>query len=152
MDWNQVEGKWNDVKGQVKDRWGKLTDDDLTRVDGKKDKLIGLLQQNYGMAREKAEHEIAEWLDKADGMFGKVKERAREGFDRAREGVDRAREQVGDVVQRGRQYLQEHGNAGDMARDLRDVIVKNPVPAVLIGLGIGYLLGRLTSGSSSSRS
>ena len=152
MDWNQVEGKWNEVKGQVKDRWGKLSDDDLTRVDGKKDKLVGLLQQNYGLAKERAEHELAEWLDKSDGMMGRVKDKAKEGIDRAREGIDRAKEHMGDAVERSKQYLQEHGNAGDMARDLREVIGKHPVPAVLIGLGIGYLLGRLTSSSSSSRS
>jgi len=152
MEWNQVEGKWNEVKGQVKDRWGKLSDDDLMRVDGKRDKLVGLLQQNYGMAKEKAEHELAEWLDKSDSLVGKAKERVREGVDKAREGIDRAKEQVGEAVERSRHYIQEHGNVSDMARDLREVIGRHPVPSVLIGLGIGYLLGRLTSGSSSSRS
>ena len=50
-------GKWNEIKGGVKEKWGKLTDDDLTAVEGKKEKLLGLLQQKYGYAKEKAEQE-----------------------------------------------------------------------------------------------
>jgi len=143
MDWNQVEGRWNETKGKVKERWGKLTDDDLARVDGKRDRLVGLLQQNYGMAKEKAEHELGEWLDKSDDLIAKAKERAREG-------IERAKEHVSDAVERSRQYIHEHGNVGDMAKDLRDVIGKHPLPSVLIGLGIGYLIGRMTSHSSRS--
>jgi uncharacterized protein YjbJ (UPF0337 family) len=45
-------------EGEVKEWWGKLTDDDLTRVDGNRDKLVGLLQERYGYAKERAEQEI----------------------------------------------------------------------------------------------
>jgi uncharacterized protein YjbJ (UPF0337 family) len=51
-------GKWKQAKGEVKEWWGKLTDDDLTRVDGNRDKLVGLLQERYGYAKERAEQEI----------------------------------------------------------------------------------------------
>ena len=51
-------GKWKQVRGQAKEWWGKLTDDDLEKIDGKRDKLIGFLQERYGYAREKAEEEI----------------------------------------------------------------------------------------------
>jgi uncharacterized protein YjbJ (UPF0337 family) len=51
-------GKWKQAKGQAKEWWGKLTDDDLTRVDGNRDKLVGVLQERYGYARERAEEEI----------------------------------------------------------------------------------------------
>jgi uncharacterized protein YjbJ (UPF0337 family) len=51
-------GKWKQARGQVKEWWGKLTDDDLTRVDGNRDQLIGVLQERYGYARERAEQEI----------------------------------------------------------------------------------------------
>jgi uncharacterized protein YjbJ (UPF0337 family) len=53
-----LEGKWKQVRGQMKQWWGQLTDDDLDRVDGKRDKLVGLLQEKYGYARDKAEEEI----------------------------------------------------------------------------------------------
>jgi uncharacterized protein YjbJ (UPF0337 family) len=51
-------GKWKQARGQAKEWWGQLTDDDLEKVDGKLDKLIGFLQERYGYAREKAEEEI----------------------------------------------------------------------------------------------
>jgi uncharacterized protein YjbJ (UPF0337 family) len=54
MDEDVLKGKWNEIKGRVKEKWGKLTDDDLTAVEGKKEKLLGLLQQKYGYAKDKA--------------------------------------------------------------------------------------------------
>ena len=52
------EGKWKEIRGQAKEWWGILTDDDLDRVEGKAEKLIGLLQQKYGYTREHAEEEF----------------------------------------------------------------------------------------------
>lgn len=52
------EGKWKQMRGQVKIWWGKLTDDDLDKVEGNFDKLIGLLQMKYGYTRQQAEEEI----------------------------------------------------------------------------------------------
>ena len=51
------EGKWKQMRGQAKVWWGKLTDDDLEKVAGKKDKLIGLLQEKYGYTKLQAEEE-----------------------------------------------------------------------------------------------
>jgi uncharacterized protein YjbJ (UPF0337 family) len=53
-----LEGKWKQVRGQAKEWWGKLTDDDLDRVAGKSEQLIGLLQEKYGYTREHAEAEF----------------------------------------------------------------------------------------------
>jgi uncharacterized protein YjbJ (UPF0337 family) len=58
MEWNQIEGRWKEVKGHVKKQWGKLTDDDFIEIAGKKDELVGRLQQKYGYTRERAEREI----------------------------------------------------------------------------------------------
>lgn len=57
-----LKGKWKEIKGGVKQKWGKLTDDDLAQVEGVKDKLLGLLQKRYGYAREKAEQEYKEFI------------------------------------------------------------------------------------------
>jgi uncharacterized protein YjbJ (UPF0337 family) len=53
-----LEGNWKQLRGQVKEWWGELTDDDLDRIDGKKDQLIGRLQERYGYTRERAEEEV----------------------------------------------------------------------------------------------
>jgi uncharacterized protein YjbJ (UPF0337 family) len=52
-----LKGKWKEIKGEVKQKWGKLTDDDLAQVEGKEEQLLGLLQKKYGYAKEKAEEE-----------------------------------------------------------------------------------------------
>ncbi|HSU60403.1 MAG TPA: CsbD family protein [Bryobacteraceae bacterium] len=61
MNSDQFEGKWKQLKGSVKLRWAKLTDDDLTALGGKKDQLVGKIQERYGITREQAEKEADEW-------------------------------------------------------------------------------------------
>jgi uncharacterized protein YjbJ (UPF0337 family) len=51
-------GKWKQLKGSMREWWGELTDDDLERIAGKKDKLVGILQERYGWTRERAEDEV----------------------------------------------------------------------------------------------
>jgi uncharacterized protein YjbJ (UPF0337 family) len=63
MNSDQLEGKWKQLKGAAKQRWGKLTDDDLTTLSGKKDELIGRLQERYGYTREQAELEASEFAN-----------------------------------------------------------------------------------------
>lgn len=60
MNWDQVEGKWKEVKGRVRAKFGKLTDDDMEVIAGKKDELVGRLQQRYGYNKEQAEREADE--------------------------------------------------------------------------------------------
>ena len=55
MNWDQVEGKWKQASGKAKEKWGKLTDDDLQRISGKRDQLVGRIQERYGIAKEEAE-------------------------------------------------------------------------------------------------
>jgi uncharacterized protein YjbJ (UPF0337 family) len=62
MDNNIMKGKWNQVKGRVKQRWGELTDDDIARIDGSKDKLIGTLQERLGRTKDAATREVADFL------------------------------------------------------------------------------------------
>jgi len=58
MNWEQIEGGWKQWSGKVKEKWGKLTDDDLTVVAGRRDQLSGILQRRYGFAKEQAEKEL----------------------------------------------------------------------------------------------
>jgi len=61
MNWDQVEGKWKQASGTVKEKWGKLTDDDLQRISGKRDQLVGRIQERYGVAKEEAERQVDEF-------------------------------------------------------------------------------------------
>lgn len=62
MNADTLKGKWKEIKGGVKEQWGKLTDDDLTQVEGKEEKLLGLLQKRYGYSKEQAEEEYERFM------------------------------------------------------------------------------------------
>jgi uncharacterized protein YjbJ (UPF0337 family) len=68
MNWDQMAGKWTQVKGSVKQRWGKLTDSDLTAISGKRDELVGKIQERYGITKEKAEEEVNQWKMPSEGV------------------------------------------------------------------------------------
>lgn len=61
MNWDIVQGKWKQLRGAAKDNWGKLTDDDLDQAEGHRDKLIGKVQEKYGIARDEAEKQVDAW-------------------------------------------------------------------------------------------
>lgn len=61
MNWDRVEGNWKQIKGQLRERWGRLTDDDIDRIAGKRDALAGRLQELYGIKKEEVELQIREW-------------------------------------------------------------------------------------------
>ncbi len=69
MNWEQIEGNWKQVVGQAKERWGKLTDDDLNVVAGRRDQLAGLIEKRYGVLKEEAERQLAEWQRKASDLW-----------------------------------------------------------------------------------
>ena len=56
-----LKGKWKELKGDMTNKWGKLTDDDVNQIQGDTEKLIGKLQQRYGMTREQAQKEVYSW-------------------------------------------------------------------------------------------
>jgi len=62
MNWTQVEGKWQQMKGQVRTKWGKLTDDDMNNLDGKRETLLGKVVERYGIAKEEAERQLDAWI------------------------------------------------------------------------------------------
>ena len=70
MNWDRIQGNWKQVSGQAKAQWGKLTDDDLDVVAGRREEMAGKIQERYGVAREDAHNQITEWARKAtDAWF-----------------------------------------------------------------------------------
>lgn len=61
MNWDQIEGNWKQFKGHAREQWGDLTDDDLDRAAGNRDKLEGAIQERYGKTKEDARREVDEW-------------------------------------------------------------------------------------------
>ena len=89
MDWKKVEGSWRQSKGKVKEHWGKLTDDDLNVISGRRDQLEGKIQERYGVRRDLARQEIEDWLLKATAA-GKPAPKALAGLESMRKGLRKA--------------------------------------------------------------
>ena len=63
MNWDRIEGSWKQFKGKAKEKWGKLTDDELDEIAGRKEQLAGKLQQAYGISKDEADRQISEFGD-----------------------------------------------------------------------------------------
>ncbi|WP_374625034.1 CsbD family protein [Devosia sp.] len=61
MNWNEMEGNWEQFKGKVQTQWGKLTNDDLATIQGRRKELAGKIQERYGKTQEEVEREIDNW-------------------------------------------------------------------------------------------
>lgn len=68
MNWDQIKGDWKQFTGKVKQKWGKFTEDDLTRIAGQRDQMVGILQERYGYAKERAERELSSFTDSIEPM------------------------------------------------------------------------------------
>jgi uncharacterized protein YjbJ (UPF0337 family) len=66
MNWDRIEGNWKQLKGKVRETWGRLTDDELEKIAGKRDKLVGSLQNSYGIAKDEAEKQITDFETKVE--------------------------------------------------------------------------------------
>ena len=66
--WQKIKGSWNQTKGTIKEQWGKLTDDDLMEIQGRRDQLVGKIQMRYGISQEQAEAQVSGWEHKYKSM------------------------------------------------------------------------------------
>jgi uncharacterized protein YjbJ (UPF0337 family)/uncharacterized membrane protein YtjA (UPF0391 family) len=62
MNWDRIEGNWKQFSGKVKEKWGQLTDDDMTAINGRREQLEGKLQERYGYGKEQVRKEVDDWL------------------------------------------------------------------------------------------
>ena len=128
INWNEVEGHWNDYKDRVKDNWCKLTEDDLKEIKGDRHRLLSALQERYGMAKDKVEQQVSEFFAKAGDW------------------IEETKDKVADAAKRGKQYFHEH-SVTDITADIQQLIIRNPIRSTLVGIGVGYFVGRYLTGS-----
>ena len=182
-------GQWKQMRGELKSWWGKLADDDFDRIGGQKDKLIGVVQEKYGYAREKAQQEVerrfkeygdkmsgsdnsgrqdtaaavaggpanapnegpiattvaavADGVESAQGAISTAATAVADGWESAQGAISTAATAVAGGVESASSYLQEK-KFEEMATDLTALIRQYPVQSLLVGVGLGYILARLT--------
>ena len=172
MNIDMFEGRWRQMRGELRSWWGRLSDNDLERIAGKKDRLIGMLQEKYGYTREAAQQEVERRFREYDDRVetsnpahtsGSAEEGAGNGSgvqataavgekigslaDVIREkaphegAVGTAATAVAQKLDVAGSYLQEK-DLDHVLSDVSSMIRRYPVPSLLIGLGIGYLLAR----------
>jgi uncharacterized protein YjbJ (UPF0337 family) len=147
-------GQWDQLRGQLRAWWDRLTEADLARVAGQKDQLVRVLQERYGYTRERAAQEVdrrlREYTERAktggaSGLAETVTTTAQEAASSLAGAAGavgaKAAAAVTDTVKGTGSYLQERGVA-QLPGDLAGLVRRYPVPALLLGLGVGFLLGR----------
>jgi uncharacterized protein YjbJ (UPF0337 family) len=196
MNTDTFEGQWRQMKGELRSWWGRLTESDFEKIGGKKDRLIGTLQEKYGYTREAAQQEVDRRLREYDerlrtsnqprdtagnnsqnvsvgheGYAGEAKRAADEAASTAApmasQPIAAVGERIGSLAGVIREKAPHEGTVGTAATtvaekldaagsylqkkdldhmmgDLSGMIRRYPVPSLLIGLGIGYLLARST--------
>ena len=152
MNSDNVDRQWEYLRGEVKAWWDQLTDADLEQVAGKKAQLVALVQERYGYTRERAQQEVEQRLQEyqtsVSQLVGALTDTAHEMASSLAETAGEvaavastAATTVADTVADARASLQ-----GTRIRELPGTLVgairRYPIPAVLIGLGIGALLGQ----------
>jgi uncharacterized protein YjbJ (UPF0337 family)/ElaB/YqjD/DUF883 family membrane-anchored ribosome-binding protein len=149
-------GQWEQLRPQLRSWWDRLTEADLMAIEGQKDRLISVVQQRYGYPLERARQEVdrrlQEYGERAAGVAATVPSTAQDvassvaetagtAATKAQEMAGAAATAVTDTVAGAGTYLQEKGVQA-LPGDFAGLIRRYPVPAVLIGLGIGLWLGR----------
>ena len=135
MDWTRVEGNWKQMKGRVKERWGRLTDDDLTAIAGRRDQLEGMIQERYGYAKERTRNEIEDWYRSMGSDLAEQIETLRSGIQNLSSTVERIAKE---------QFPRAHSRATEALNDAEEAVKRNPLVVVAIALGLGLLIGVLT--------
>ena len=116
MDWDRIEGSWKQFRGKAKSQWGVLTDDELTRIAGKQDQLIGKLQERYGYSRDRARGEVERWANQLNGF-----------------GRPTAKENASGVLQ----------VVGNLNSAIRKSLDERPRETLAVAAVVGFVLGAL---------
>jgi uncharacterized protein YjbJ (UPF0337 family) len=144
MDWNRIEGDWKRLKGTAKEQWGRLTDDDLAAINGRREQLEGKLQERYGYAKDRIKREIDNWASEVRTTVRKVANDAdlSNEVDAIKDDVQKLAATIGDVAKRQAGRAQD--NAVDAMHTAENYVRQNPLLTVAIAAGLGFLYGLFT--------
>ena len=188
MNTDTFEGRWRQMRGELRSWWGKLSDSDFDKIAGRKDRLIGMLQEKYGYTRDAAQHEMDRRFREYDertrtstatqpsgstatqssaGTAAQSSAKSEDGMKEsgAAQSIAAVGESIGSLADAIRDKAPHEGAVGTAATavaeklsvagsylqekdldhvfgDVSSMIRRYPVPALLIGLGVGYLLAR----------
>lgn len=131
----QLEGHWTELTGRIKERWGALTDDDLTRSEGDLDQLVGLIQRKTGETRAAVEDFLEEISADLSSTAERVRESAREYAQKAGEYAQRAGESV------RQKYDDVSRRMADSYHDAEEMVRSHPAQSVAVAFGTGLIAG-----------
>jgi len=75
MNWDRIQGNWKQLKGKTLAQWGKLTDDDVDLIAGRREQLAGKIQERYGVAKDEAHRQVSDWVRRADDSWFATKDK-----------------------------------------------------------------------------
>ena len=133
-----LQGNWNEIKGKLRNRWGQLTDDDLSQFHGEVDKLVGTIQRKTGEGREAVEKFLSEVSGSAASAVGQAAESVRQYTQRAADGVQSTSKQAMDQLRVG------YGEAQRLVHD-------RPGEALAVCFGAGLVTGVIVGIMMSSK-
>ena len=165
MNWDQVQGSWKQTLGKAKQRWGLLNDDRLTAIAGRKDELVGAIQETYGIAKEDAarqvedwQHGLSEWSD-ATPVLSEAEPGSTWSAGARPPQISVFRDHAVELKKRVRQSARSasdlYGAAKESLSRQGDVVVRryreDPVSVVGTAIGVGFLVGLIFGGRRSRR-
>jgi uncharacterized protein YjbJ (UPF0337 family) len=123
-----MSGNWHTVVGKVKEKFGQITSDDLTKVQGNMDQLIGLIERKAGQTREQAEEFLSTIQHKAEGAFRNASDKGQQAYNQASEMLDEGVKQVSQRAGEGYEYAKE-------------TVSRRPAESLAVVTGLGVLAG-----------
>lgn len=139
-----LEGNWKQIQGSIKEQWGRVTDDDLMQIQGKRDRLVGVLQERYGYGKNKAREEVDNYLGELEDRFDGARSRAEGMVEKAQEKFQESKEQA---AQRAREKAEEYNQrleevvTSRVPGDARQVVEEYPWLVILAVMVVGILIG-----------
>jgi uncharacterized protein YjbJ (UPF0337 family) len=144
MNMDILQGRWGEISGEIKKQWGRLTDDDLMKIEGQRDKLEGTLRKRYGFSRKAAEQEVDQFLEDAEDRMKSLRHLFRRRVNEAQERAQDTAESVRDTVGHRAEDVNEQMSTS-LPEDVVYVVEEYPWLVVIGVLVAGVLIGLLLS-------